>query len=381
MAVRHLSSSARLEALVGARERLLEWFDRHARALPWRGVSDPWATWVSEVMLQQTQVDRVLGPYQRFLERFPTVASLARASAADVLSSWRGLGYYGRARNLHRAAQRVVAEHGGQLPASLEALRALPGFGRYTAGAVASIAFGVEAPVVDGNVARVLSRVLLIDGAPGEATREAALWSAAEALVKGERPGDLNQALMELGATVCRPTSPLCLVCPLRTVCGALAEGRVDELPPPRKAAAKKQLDWAVAVAQRRGQVLLARREETGLFGGLWELPNTPTSGSGHTALEALLGARAAVGAELVVLERVLTHRRLRLHLHPVALPGRLGAAPTPYLEWRWVPLDEVESLGMSSAMERALREAVPAFGEATATRRRRPAVRSQGGR
>ncbi len=343
-----------------ARAALLGWFDRHQRDLPWRRTRDPYAIWVSEVMLQQTQVDRVVPYYARFLERFPTVQALAAASLSDVLSAWRGLGYYGRARNLHRAAQEVVARFDGALPASTEALHELPGFGRYTVGAVASIAFGLEAPLVDGNVARVLSRLLVIDGAPGDKAREAALWSAAGELVVGPRPGDLNQALMELGATVCVPSSPLCLLCPLQASCGALAEGRVHELPPPKKAAPKKVLELAVAVAHRGGCVLLARRAEGGLFGGLWEMPCAPIEVSGPATLRKMLGKRPVVGPQMLILERTLTHRELKLHLHPVDMTPSLRAPPEPYVEWRWVPFAETKALGMSSAMETAMREAVP---------------------
>ena len=341
------------------RNALLNWFDAHQRELPWRKTKDPYAIWVSEVMLQQTQVDRVRGYWSRFLERFPDVKSLADAELADVLSMWTGLGYYSRARNLHAAAQAVVAEHGGRFPANVEALLELPGFGRYTAGAVASIAFGLEAPLVDGNVARVLSRLMEIEGAPGDRKREARLWEEAEALVKGPRPGDLNQALMELGATLCVPQNPLCLICPVRTWCGALASGRVDRLPPPRKATKRKKLELAVAVARRGKDVLLARRVEKGLFGGLWELPSIEL-GPGQTGvalLPKLLGKRVTMGPELHVLERTLTHRDLVLRVHPVKLRPQLGKPPEGYVEWKWVPLNELDSLGMSSAMKSVLRE------------------------
>jgi A/G-specific adenine glycosylase len=354
-----LLESARL-----ARTAALAWFDRHKRDLPWRRTEDPYAIWVSEVMLQQTQVERVRDYYPRFLERFPTVKALAEASLSDVLAVWRGLGYYGRARNLHRAAREIVERFGGSLPPNLDALRTLPGFGRYTAGAVASIAFGIEAPVVDGNVARVLSRVLLIEGQPGDKAREVALWRAAADLVIGPRPGDLNQALMELGATVCTPSAPLCLLCPLQSGCGALATGRVAELPPPKKSAPKKALDLAVAVAHRDGRVLLARRPEGGLFGGLWEMPCAPIETRGTTVLRKMLGKRPVIGPEMLVLQRTLSHRRLRLHLHPVDMTPRLGAPPAPYLEWRWVPFAETGAVGMSAAMDSAMREAIPGLGD-----------------
>lgn len=341
------------------RPQLLRWFDRSKRDLPWRKSREPYGVWVSEVMLQQTQVDRVVRYWANFLARFPSVKALAAAELSEVLSLWTGLGYYSRARNLHLAAKELIARFEGVLPDSVEALLTLPGFGRYTAGAVASIAFELEAPLVDGNVARVLCRLLEVDGLPGERAREASLWGAAEVLVSGSRPGDWNQALMELGATICVPQSPLCLVCPVRAACGALASGRVNELPRPKKPPKRKRLELAVAVARRGDEVLLARREEKGLFGGLWELPGIEllSGADGDSALQQLLGKKASVGPELTVLERTLTHRELVLRLHAVALPKRLAKPPAGYLEWRWVPRAELPDLGMSSAMQGALAE------------------------
>ncbi len=348
------------------RPALLRWFDHSQRDLPWRRTKDPYAIWVSEVMLQQTQVDRVVGYYERFVAKFPTVGALAKADLADVLSVWRGLGYYSRARNLHRAAQDVVARFKGRLPKSLDELQSLPGFGRYTAGAVASIAFDLPAPLVDGNVARVFARLLEVDGPPGDKAREATLWAAAEKLVDGVRPGDFNQALMELGATVCVPnTAPLCLLCPVQPWCSALASGRVAELPMAKKAAPRKKLELAVAVVKKGDSVLMARRVESGLFGGLWEMPTAliGADGNGYAALRSLLGNRATIGPEMNIIERTLTHRALRLHLHPVVMPPKLKAAPESFAEWAWVPVSETAALGMSSAMEAALHWSVPTSG------------------
>jgi A/G-specific adenine glycosylase len=338
------------------RAELLAWFDRHRRDLPWRNTADPYAIWLSEVMLQQTQVATVIPYWRRFLERFPNVQALAAAQLPDVLALWRGLGYYSRARNLHRAAKEVASKHGGRLPSTAEQLLELPGFGRYTAGAVASIAFGEAAPLVDGNVARVLSRLFVVEGAPGDRQREARLWQLAEELVPGERPGAWNQALMELGATVCRPEGPTCLLCPVRAHCGALRQGRVDDLPPPRQRAAPKRLALAVAVWERRGSFLLARREESGLFGGLWEMPCVPLRASlrALSVAFARLGLRLTVGESLGVVRRTLTHRALELHLFRAtgrAVPRRA----VEYRELRWASLAEAEALGMSTAMEKAL--------------------------
>jgi A/G-specific adenine glycosylase len=331
------------------RQALLDWFSTQKRDLPWRGSKDPYAVWVSEVMLQQTQVSTVIPYFQRFLKRFPTVQALARAPLADVLGQWKGLGYYSRARNLHRAASQIVERHGGKLPHTAAELLELPGFGRYTAGAVASIAFGEAAPIVDGNVARVLSRVHAIDAPVGDKAREASLWALAAELVQGDRPGELNEALMELGATVCTPKAPLCLLCPASAHCRALEQGRVEALPPPKVRAERKRLRLSVAVCRKADRVLLARRPEAGLFGGLWELPTAPTP----KAL-ALLFATARVGRHLGTVERTLTHRDLKLELYAT----RSTAAVTElkgYTECRWVTARQTEPLGISAAMQAVL--------------------------
>jgi len=301
-------------------------------------------------MLQQTQVAVVLPYWSAFLERFPDVHALARASLDDVLAAWRGLGYYARARNLHRAAQAVIERHGGALPASVKALRALPGFGRYTVGAVASIAFGQPEPLVDGNVARVLARLFGIEGPSGERERERRLWSLAAELVRGERPGDWNQALMELGAVVCRPEQPTCLLCPVRAHCRALALGRVAEIPSPRPRPRRMALHLALAVARRSGAVLLVRRDGTGLFGGLWELPGVECApGSERQALRRRWPEIGPAMRSVGRVERTLTHRALTLEVLEVT-----GMEPPDGA--RWATAAEVERLGVSSAMQAALR-------------------------
>jgi A/G-specific adenine glycosylase len=340
------------------RRRLLAWYDREARALPWRRSRDPYAIWVSEVMLQQTQVAVVLPYWERFLARFPTLPALADAPLDAVLAAWRGLGYYARARNLKAAAEAVVERHHGVLPASVAELAELPGFGRYTVGAVASIAFGIPEPLVDGNVARVLSRLFAVDGPPGTPERERTLWTIAGRLVVGVRPGDFNQALMELGATVCKVAEPLCLLCPLRMHCRALALGQVERLPPPRPAPVRRRLRLAVAVVRRRGRLLLARRPARGLFGGLWELPSVEVEpgASGRAmqaALKGVLGPGTRLGPALGDVRRTLTHRELTLSLFRVQPPFRPRNGP--YTELRWVNATEAAGLGVSSAMQAAL--------------------------
>lgn len=258
---------------------LLVWYDRHRRVLPWRALpgasADPYRVWLSEVMLQQTTVATV-GPYfERFLARWPTVEALAAASLDEVLTAWAGLGYYARARNLHACARRLVADHGGHFPRSESALQALPGIGRYTAAAIAAIAFGERAAPVDGNVERVLARLDAVDTPLPQA--KAALTRRADALVPAERAGDHAQALMDLGATICTPRRPRCLLCPWSDDCQAHARGE-EEAFPRRGAKKDKPLRCGIAFWLERtdGAVLFRRRPEEGLLGGLWEIPSTP---------------------------------------------------------------------------------------------------------
>jgi A/G-specific adenine glycosylase len=302
------------------RRRLLAWYDAGHRRLPWRapqGGADPYRVWLAEVMLQQTQVATVVPYFERFVARFPTLAALAEAEEDEVLALWSGLGYYARGRNLLRAARETRTRHGG-LPASVEALRALPGFGPYTAGAVASIAFAIPAPAVDGNVARVLARIFAVEGAPASPIFRRRVEALAAELVHPRRPGDLNQALMELGATVCA-RQPDCGRCPVAPVCAARAHGRAAELPAPRRRPTRRALVLACAIVRENGRVLLARRPAEGLFGGLWAPPSAEVA-EGEDAAGAIGGAlrrdhglRCAVGPELCACERTLTHRTLTL--------------------------------------------------------------------
>ncbi len=255
----------------GLRESILRWYLNHRRDLPWRKTRDPYAIWVSEVMLQQTRVETVVSYYEPFLRRFPNVRALARASGPGVLASWSGLGYYGRARNLHAAAQSVVREHAGRLPDDVASLRALPGIGEYTAGAIASVAFGRAAAAVDGNVIRVLAR---IDGLRGKRD-SAKLWRAvrvrAEALAHGPRPGDWTQALMELGATVCLPRDPLCEGCPASRHCIARRSGQPDRFPTAATAAKPRAGRRLLLVARAGSRVLLI--PDAADFSATWTVP------------------------------------------------------------------------------------------------------------
>ncbi|MBI5067422.1 MAG: A/G-specific adenine glycosylase [Deltaproteobacteria bacterium] len=337
------------------RRRLLAWYDRSRRDLPWRapqGQADPYRAWLAEVMLQQTRVAAAIPYYTRFLARFPTLASLAAAGEEEVLGLWAGLGYYARGRNLLAAAREAQARHRG-LPGTFEALRALPGFGPYTAGAVASIAFGRPVPAVDGNAARVLARLFLVEGRPEEKPVRHRIAALAAALVDPDRPGDWNQALMELGATHCG-RAPACARCPAAALCEARRAGRERSVPPPRKRPRVERLTLACAAVRRNGRLLLARRASRGLLGGLWELPSAVVA-DGEEPRAALVrglrerGLRASVGAEVAAVERALTHRRLTLVAHAC----RLRAEPPGGTALRWATAGEAARLGLSTAMLR----------------------------
>jgi len=347
----NLTRDARASDTRDTRRRLLRWYRRERRDLPWRRTRDPYAIWVSEAMLQQTRVETVIPYYERFLELFPDAESLARADSDAVLGAWAGLGYYSRARNLQQAARVVVDRHGGRLPDTAQGLRELPGIGRYTAGAVASIAFDRAEPVVDGNVARVLARLFDIreDVKRPEVSRR--LWDEAAQLARGRSPGDLNQALMELGATVCTKHSPRCQACPLAPRCAARAAGDPEALPVKARRPAPRELEAVAALLLRRGRALAVRRPPHGLLGGLWELPGGDLQPRERPArgLRRALGERLGLAVDgvrrLGTVDHVFTHRRLRLHIyrcdtvsgrvrregfdaHRWLAPGALGGLP-----------------------------------------------------
>lgn len=331
---------------------LLAWYDRHARRLPWRDHPSPYRVWVSEIMLQQTRVETVIPYFERWMARFPSLQALAAASEQEVLQAWEGLGYYSRARNLHRAAQRVAAEYGGELPSIREALEQLPGIGRYTAGAIASIAFGRDAAALDGNIRRVLARVFAMDLPARSPEGERRLWQlAAESLPAG-RAGDFNQALMDLGSAVCTPRSPTCLLCPLAGLCQAFAQGRQEQLPLLEAKAAVPHITVAAAVIWRGQQVLIARRPSSGLLGGLWEFPGGKLE-AGETFEQGLrreimeeLGVPVAVGEPFGVYRHAYTHFKVTLHAFQCQIesgePQALHAS-----ELRWVDPAQLGSFPM----------------------------------
>jgi A/G-specific adenine glycosylase len=260
------------------RQRILRWYDAHRRELPWRASRDPYRVWLSEIMLQQTRVAAVIEHYREFLRRFPTVQKLAAAREASVLAAWSGLGYYRRARMLHAAAKVIVREHGGRFPSNQEGLRALPGIGRYTAAAIASIAFEQPVAVVDGNVERVLQRVA------GKRLAGEELWVAANGLLEKNRPGDFNQAMMELGAVVCTPRAPACLTCPVVELCATRGELPAVSVAPKQK---KREIHYALCC--KNGDVLLVQRaRDASLMAGMWELPEMAGANSSAAPLFTL---------------------------------------------------------------------------------------------
>ena len=256
------------------RDNLLKWFEKHQREMPWRGIDDPYKIWVSEVMLQQTQVKKVVAYYERFIDKFPDVQQLAAAQLQDVLKVWEGLGYYARARNLHKAAQIIVKEYNGEITNDYATFRKLPGIGDYSAAAVHSIAYNEPYAAVDGNIKRVLARLFLMDTPINDSTATKLFQHKADELLDQENPGFFNQAMMELGATVCRPQSPTCLVCPVNLYCGAFQTARQDEYPKRKKNEKVPEHHMAAGVIYKGDKVLIVQRPLDGLLGGLWEFPN-----------------------------------------------------------------------------------------------------------
>lgn len=308
------------------RQRLLLWYDRNRRDLPWRQDRDPYRVWLSEIMLQQTRVSAVLDHYRRFLERFPTVQKLASAREPAVLAAWSGLGYYRRARMMHAAAKAIMKQHGGKFPRGIAELRSLPGIGRYTAAAIASIVFDAPAAVVDGNVERVLGRVF----GPGLA-RES-FWHIAEALLSRKRPGDFNQAMMELGATVCLPRQPRCSACPVFGLCAT--RGHLEL---PKKLVRQKQRNICYALDHRNSSVFMVQRpKHSSLMPGMWELPEIPAANGQSSATFTLRHSITVTDYTVRVLR---------------------GPAPGPN-QGRWVPKKNIPRLPLTGLTRKILRQA-----------------------
>ncbi|WP_083338942.1 A/G-specific adenine glycosylase [Chromobacterium sphagni] len=334
--------------------RLVDWQRLHGRHdLPWQ-VSDPYRVWLSEIMLQQTQVKSVLDYYPRFLARFPDVASLAAAPVDDVLAQWSGLGYYSRARNLHKAAQMVMAEFGGSFPPEREQLERLPGVGRSTAAAISAFAFGRRETILDGNVKRVLARCFGVEGFPGDKAVEKRMWTLAEGLLP-ERDGDIGpyvQGLMDLGATVCGRGKPVCGVCPMADGCVAAREGRTGELPVPRPKKIQPVRQTVMLLARHGDKVWLQRRPPTGIWGGLLSLPEFDTTFAAEDWLQ-----RRGAGDLLPAwpeLEHVFTHFRLIITPQPARLDA-LRAAGASEPDGQWLQIDQAVDAGVPAPVRRLL--------------------------
>jgi len=294
--------------------RLLAWHRRHGRHdLPWQGTRDAYRIWVAEIMLQQTQVAAVIPYYARFLQRFPDLASLAGAPQDEVLRLWSGLGYYSRARNLQRAAQLVAGRHGGVFPRALDEIQALPGIGRSTAAAIAAFAYGTRAAILDGNVKRVLARHFAVAGYPGERRVEARLWQIADEQLPPRAIGTYTQALMDLGATLCTRAKPACGDCPLATTCRALALGRVRDFPAPRPAKPVPTRATHMLLLVRGGEVLLEKRPPTGIWGGMWSLPELADSAGVRAHCRSNYGCSIATPQTLAPLAHAFTHFKLNV--------------------------------------------------------------------
>ena len=333
---------------------LLAWYDLHARTLPWRGIHDPYRTWVSETMLQQTRVETVLSYYERFLARFPTVADLAAAPEDDVLKLWEGLGYYSRARNLHKGAQQIMTNFGGVIPSDAVELRTIRGIGPYTAGAIASIAFGQPVPAVDGNVIRVVSRLQGIRENVGIPSVKRMLEAEAAALVPPMRPGDFNQAMMDLGATICTPGTPVCEKCPLQSECEAFAAGDAEELPVLPRKNPPKVLDYAVCLIFSGSRVLMRQRTEA-LLRGLWVFPMTEGA---HTAKQLPAAVRKLTKLQVSEVQsageakHVFTHQVWQMQLYTMHTADN-AQAPAGY---RFVPVEEMSQLAIPTAVKAAVK-------------------------
>ena len=297
---------------------ILTWYRQQGRTLPWRGHPDPYAVWVSEIMLQQTRVETVIPYFEIWMQLFPTVKDLAGASEQDVLNAWEGLGYYSRARNLHKAAKIVVEQYNGELPRDLKALRKLPGIGRYTVGAIASIAFNMDEPTLDGNLRRVFARLFDVSEPADLPAGEEILWGlAAEHLPKGQA-GDYNQALMDLGAAICLPKNPRCLLCPLMEMCKARANGTQEQRPVLKPKKETPHYVHAAGVIVKDGKVLLAKRPSKGLLGGMWEFSNGRVVGEPAEELESILEARYGLKVQrneaLGIVQHAYTHFHVTVH-------------------------------------------------------------------
>ncbi len=341
-------------------EPLLEWYDKNARVIPWRFEQTPYRTWISEIMLQQTQVDTVIPFFERWMAQFPDVAALAAASEQDVLTLWEGLGYYSRARNLYKAAQVLIQEYNGRLPQTAKELQELPGIGPYTAAAIASIAFGQDVATVDGNIRRVFSRLFNLTEPLRSPASEKRIWGLAEANLPSGKAGIFNQALMDLGATICTPKSPDCDHCPVSEECQARALGVVEERPvkPPRKKV--PSLTVTAAVIHRNGRVLLAKRPPKGLLGGMWEFPggtleerDADLPACLRREIQEELGVEVQVGAPFGTYRHAYTHFKIELYAFCCTLMDSHEPQAIECEALAWVQIDDLGNYPMGKVDRR----------------------------
>ncbi|MHB8454101.1 MAG: A/G-specific adenine glycosylase [Acidiferrobacterales bacterium] len=337
---------------------LLSWFDRSGRKdLPWQGTRDPYAIWVSEIMLQQTQVSTVIPYFRNFMGRFPDIQTLARADIDEVLHLWTGLGYYARARNLHRAARTLAEMHDGRFPRTIDALCGLPGIGRSTAGAILAFAFGLRHPILDGNVKRVLARYHAVEGWPAKRAVEDRLWELAGMHTPYARIEDYTQAIMDLGATVCRRVRPLCPACPLHADCAAWRQGNPEAYPgrAPRKALPVKQVQM-IMLRDPQGLVLLQQRPPSGIWGGLWGLPECATDTDVGAWCRTTLGLDIAADAPWPSLRHSFTH----FHLDITPIPARVLGSSVKAMENTgavWYNVDQPDARGLATPVKRLLQQ------------------------
>ena len=356
--MKNLLESGQIEAF---RNALLAWYEAHWRDMPWRRTRDPYAIWISEIMLQQTRVDQVRPYYYRFMNRFPTVGDLGEAPLEDVLKVWEGMGYYARARNLHRAARQIAALHGGKIPDDPARISTLPGIGPYTAAAILSIAYGRDCSVVDGNVIRVLSRLFHLTDDPAASAAKKKTAGLAERLLLKGRAGDFNQAMMELGATVCTPRQPGCSTCPVSSLCLA-RQLLPDPSVLPRKQPRKQRPHHHVAagIVRKGDEILIVRRPLEGLLGGLWEFPGGITEEEATreeflvSEMNRVLGIDIRVDRAFAVVRHAFTHFEITLHgYHCTYLGGK--AVPDTFNDCRWVSFDALEEFAFSRAHRRLI--------------------------
>lgn len=347
--------------LVTIGHRVLDWYERHGRDLPWRRTNDPYAIWVAEIMLQQTRVDTVIGYYHRFLAQFPSIEILARAPLDKVLKAWEGLGYYARARNLHAAARRVVQEYNGRLPRTAEELLRLPGIGTYTAAAISSIAFGHDAVALDGNLRRVLCRIFAIDDDPGRPSTQRRLEALGMAILPPSHAGDLNQALMDLANAVCTPANPRCLICPLTELCQAREQGLQNALPIRATRTHRPHRDVTAGVIwDANGQFLITQRPLDSMLGGLWEFPGGKRR-PGEDLIDCLrreiieeIGIEIEIGDLLCTIEHVFTHFYMTLYAYQCRWV-RLKPQCLECKDLRWVTVDQLDAFAFAVADQKII--------------------------